>query len=191
MPAAGGESLWNVEFDDAVVAADAIIQGNAIAAAIARLEQRGAALKACELVGIGQAALDLTVAYAATRTQFGKPIGSFQAVQHHCADMQRDISITRLLARQACAALDESDQARREVSFAKAKASEAMPAVTRMAHQIHGAVAYYRDYPLELYYHRAIAAQAAFGDGLHHRRALAEMLESDMDSFRGDDRHDL
>ena len=63
--------------------------------------------------------------------------------------------------------------------MAKAKTSEAMPAVTRTAHQIHGAIAYYRDYPLELYYHRAIAAQAAYGDAGHHRRTLARLLRED------------
>ena len=75
--------------------------------------------------------------------------------------------------------------------MAKAKCSEAIPALTRMAHQIHGAIAYYRDYPLELYYHRAIAAKAAYGDVGHHRRALASMLRSDLDRFRGEQRHEL
>ena len=75
--------------------------------------------------------------------------------------------------------------------MAKAKASEAIPALTRTAHQIHGAVGYYRDYPLELYYHRAIAAQAAYGDAAHHRRALARLMREDLDRFRGDSAHAL
>ena len=75
--------------------------------------------------------------------------------------------------------------------MAKAKASEAIPALTRTAHQIHGAVAYYRDYPLELYYHRAIAAQSAYGDAGHHRRMLAGLMREDVDRFRGDHAHDL
>lgn len=191
MPASGGESLWTVSFDKVEVSPDAIVQGNGIADAIDRLAQRGAALKACELAGIGQAALDLAVEYAGQRQQFGVPIGSFQAVQHHCAEMFRDVCIVRLLARQACARLDTNRDARREVAMAKAKASEAIPAVTRLSHQIHGAIGYYRDYPLELFFHRAIAAQAAFGDALHHRRVLADMLASDPESFKGDNRHGL
>ena len=75
--------------------------------------------------------------------------------------------------------------------MAKAKTSEAMTALTRTAHQIDGAIAFYRDYPLELYYHRAIAAQAAYGDAGHHRRALARMLRDDIERFRGDRSHDL
>jgi alkylation response protein AidB-like acyl-CoA dehydrogenase len=75
--------------------------------------------------------------------------------------------------------------------MAKAKCSEAIPALTRIAHQIHGAIAYYRDYPLELYYHRAIAAQSAYGEAGYHRRRLSDLLANDPDTFRGNDRHEL
>ena len=75
--------------------------------------------------------------------------------------------------------------------MAKAKASDVIPALTRRAHQIHGAIAYYRDYPLELFYHRAIVAQAAYGNARHHRAALARMLVADMAMFRGDNPGDL
>jgi alkylation response protein AidB-like acyl-CoA dehydrogenase len=105
--------------------------------------------------------------------------------------MARDLQVCRLLAWQAAARIASGKPAAREVSVAKAKCSEAMPALTRTAHQIHGAIAYYRDYPLELHYHRAIAAQAAYGDARHHRAALARILRDDLDSFRGDGRHGL
>lgn len=192
MHAAGGESLWEAKFDNVAADADAIVgeRGGAWPH-IARLQMRGAAFKSAELVGIGQASLDLTVTYAKTREQFGGPIGRFQGVHHHCAEVYRDIQVSRLLAWQAAAALGNGLAGGREVSMAKAKCSEVMPAATRIAHQIHGAVAYYRDYPLELYYHRAIAAQAAYGDAGHHRRALSDLLIKDIDAFRGEDRHEL
>lgn len=192
MHAAGGESLWEAKFDNVAADADAIVgeRGGAWRH-IARLQMRGAAFKSAELVGIGQASLDLTVTYAKTREQFGGPIGRFQGVHHHCAEVYRDIQVSRLLAWQAAAALGNGLAGGREVSMAKAKCSEVMPAATRIAHQIHGAVAYYRDYPLELYYHRAIAAQAAYGDAGHHRRALSDLLIKDIDAFRGEDRHEL
>ena len=191
LPASGGETLWAIDFDGVAVEPSNVVAGNRVSGAMERMIQRGAAFKSCELVGIGQAVLDLSVEYASQRTQFGVPIGSFQAVHHHCAEMFRDVSVSRLLARQACAKLDTERDAQREVSFAKAKSSGAMPAVTRTAHQIHGAVGYYRDYPLELYYHRAIAAQAAFGDRLHHRRVLSDMLANEPERFRGNRRHEL
>ena len=70
-----------------------------------------------------------------------RPIGSFQAVQHHCAEMYRDLEVSRLLAWQAAASLGEGVAGAREVAMAKAKCSEAIPAVTRTAQQIHGAIA--------------------------------------------------
>ncbi len=192
MPASGGESLWQATFDNVMVDSDALVGDNGNAwDAIARLHLRGAAFKSAELVGIGQASLDLTVSYAKTREQFGGPIGRFQGVHHHCAEIYRDIQVSRLLVWQAAASLGEGLAGSREVSMAKAKCSDVMPAATRIAHQIHGAIAYYRDYPLELYYHRAIAAQAAYGDPGHHRRVLSELMRTDLDGFRGDNRHDL
>ncbi|MBM3526888.1 MAG: acyl-CoA dehydrogenase [Alphaproteobacteria bacterium] len=192
MPAAGGEALWEVAFNGVEVNADAIVSemGGAWPWAT-RLLLRGAAFKSAELVGIGGAALDLTVEYAKQRVQFGKPIGSFQGVQHHCAEMYRDLEVSRLLSWQASSSMGAGLAGEREVAMAKAKASQCIPALTRTAHQIHGAIAYYRDYPLELYYHRALAAQAAYGDAAYHRRTLARLLTSDKNSFRGADPHEL
>ncbi|MGN6572131.1 MAG: acyl-CoA dehydrogenase family protein [Pseudolabrys sp.] len=192
MPAAGGEALWEVEFKGVEVDADALVgeMGGAWPA-VARLLLRGAAFKSAELVGIGQASLDLTLSYAKERVQFGKPIGSFQGVQHHAAEMYRDLEVSRLLSWQASSALGEGLSGERKVAMAKAKASQCIPALTRTAHQIHGAIAYYRDYPLELYYHRALAAQAAYGDAAYHRRVLARLLTADMTAFRGQDAHEL
>lgn len=192
LKAAGGEAVWEVRFEGVTVDADSIVGevGDAWRH-VERLLLRAAAFKSAELVGIGQASIDLTLNYAKSRVQFSKPIGSFQAVQHHCANMYRDLEICRLLSWQAARSLGEGSAGAREVAIAKAKCSDAIPAVTRIAQQIHGAIAYYRDYPLELYYHRAIAAQAAYGDAAHHRRALARLLCADMDGFRGDDRHAL
>lgn len=192
MPAAGGEALWEVKFNGVEINADAIVgeMGGAWPWA-ARLLLRGAGFKSAELVGIGGAALDLTLQYAKERIQFGKPIGSFQGVQHHCAEMYRDLEVSRLLSWQASSAMGAGLAGEREVAMAKTKASQCIPALTRTAHQIHGAIAYYRDYPLELYYHRALAAQAAYGDAAYHRRTLARLLASDMNSFRGTDPHEL
>jgi alkylation response protein AidB-like acyl-CoA dehydrogenase len=192
MRAAGGEAVWETSFDNVAVDADAVVgEPGGAWPHVARLLLRGAAFKSAELVGIGQASLDLALSYAKTRVQFGRPIGSFQGVHHHCAEMYRDLQVSRLLAWQASASLGEAMAGDRKVSMAKAKCSEAMPALTRTAHQIHGAIAYYRDYPLELYYHRAIAAQAAYGDAGHHRRVLSNLLSKDLERFRGEDRHEL
>ncbi|MBI2847345.1 MAG: acyl-CoA dehydrogenase, partial [Chloroflexi bacterium] len=108
--------------------------------------------------------------------QFGRPIGSFQAVHHHLADMYRDIVTSRLLTYQAAWRLGEGLPAAKEVSMAKTKLNYAYPAVTRMAHQIHGGVGYYTEYDLELYYRRALAGQVGYGDAPHHRELIAKEL---------------
>ncbi len=192
LAATGGEALYEVTLTD-VDAQHQNVLGEPGCAwpHVTALHNRGACLKAAELVGIGQAALDLTLSYAKTRVQFGRPIGSFQAVHHHCAQMYRDLQACRLLTYQAATRLAEGWTATREAAIAKAKGSQAVPGITRLAHQIHGATGYYRTYPLELYYHRALAAQAAYGDVMHHRRRLARLLQLDLAGFRANDPHEL
>jgi 3-oxocholest-4-en-26-oyl-CoA dehydrogenase beta subunit len=85
-----------------------------------------------------QKALEMTVEYTALRQQFGKPIGSFQAVQHHAADMAIDVASTRLLAFEALAALEDDPAREKKVAIAKAAASRAVPEVTMLAQQLHG-----------------------------------------------------
>lgn len=188
---AGDERLYDVTFADVDIGAEAVL-GTPYEAwpAVQALLQRGACLKAAELLGLGQSALALTLEYAKTRAQFGSPLGSFQAVQHHCANMYRDLEACRLLIYQAATRLSEGMPAEREVAMAKAKASEAVPAITQLAHQVHGAVGYYRDYPLGLYHDRALAAQSTYGTARHHRRHLAKLLRQDPIRFRGRPQHD-
>ena len=83
-------------------------------------------------------ALDQTVAYAKVREQFGVPIGSFQAVRHHGANMAARVASARLLAFEALSALDRGRASDEQVALAKASASLAAPEVTMLAHQIHG-----------------------------------------------------
>jgi alkylation response protein AidB-like acyl-CoA dehydrogenase len=143
-----------------------------------------AALKCAELLGIGGRALDLTREVAGMRIQFGQPIGAFQAVQHHIADMYRVTEQTRVLTAQAVALLDNGQRAGREVSLAKIKASEGTIELLNLAQQIHGGVGYYTDYPLETYFRRTMAAQGAYGSARWHRRRLGGLLAADTDGFR-------
>ncbi len=98
----------------------------------------GRALSAVQCVGHMQQALDMTIEYAGIREQFGKRIGSFQAVRHHCANMLMRVSSARLLAFEALSGLDAGRVDPRQIAAAKAAASRAVPEVTMLAHQIHG-----------------------------------------------------
>lgn len=145
---------------------------------------RCALLKAAELLSMGQRALDLTIAYTCQRKQFGRPIASFQAVQHHCADMYRDVEATRVLVDQAFAGFEAGHPSTWEVAAAKAKASRSMMDVLERAHQLHGGVGFYVDYPLERLYRRGMVAQGAYGSARWHRRRLVQLLRDDPTRFR-------
>mmetsp|Transcript_3030 Transcript_3030/g.1720 ORF Transcript_3030/g.1720 Transcript_3030/m.1720 type:complete len:195 (-) Transcript_3030:1608-2192(-) len=139
-----------------------------------RISEKGAVAKCAELVGNLQAVFNMTVKYAKERRQFGKPIGSFQAVQHHCANMIIDVDGSRFITYQAAWKISEGIKA--EASMAKAWTSEASRRVTMLGHQIHGAISFCEEYDMHLYYRKAKACEIAFGDGNFHLEKVADQL---------------
>jgi alkylation response protein AidB-like acyl-CoA dehydrogenase len=132
---------------------------------------------AAELVGGMQRTLDITVEYAKTRKQFGKPIGIFQAVQHQCADMYLETESSRSAAYYAGWALQEkSPDATVAVSIAKMYCSDAARTVGNRGIQIHGGMGFTWENDLHLYYRRAKASETAFGDARFHRERIASMV---------------
>lgn len=138
--------------------------------------QWAAIAKCAEMVGAGEQVLEMSVAYAKERVQFDRPIGSFQAIQHHCANMLIDVDAMRYLTYEAAWLLSQGLPAEKEVSMAKAWVSEAIRRVTRLGHQIHGGVGYITDHDMQLYFRRGEAAAAFFGDARFHREAIACQL---------------
>ena len=136
----------------------------------------GAAGKCAEMVGGAQAVLDMTVEYAKQRVQFGRPIGSFQAIQHYCADMATDVEGSRYLTHQAAWRLSRGLPAEREVAIAKAWVSDAYSRVCAVAHQCHGAIGFTKEHDMQLYSRRAKAAEVAFGDSDHHLETVATSI---------------
>jgi alkylation response protein AidB-like acyl-CoA dehydrogenase len=136
-----------------------------------------AAALAAELVGGMQRILDITVEYAKTRKQFGKPIGMFQAVQHQCADMYLETESSRSAVYYAGWALEEnSPEAATAVSIAKMYASDAARTVGNRGIQIHGGMGFTWENDLHLYYRRAKASETAFGDATFHRERIARLV---------------
>jgi alkylation response protein AidB-like acyl-CoA dehydrogenase len=132
---------------------------------------------AAELVGGMQRTLDITVEYAKTRKQFGKPIGMFQAVQHQCADMYLETESSRSAVYYAGWALEEnSPDAATAVSIAKMYASDAARTVGNRGIQIHGGMGFTWENDLHLYYRRAKASETAFGDATFHRERIARLV---------------
>jgi alkylation response protein AidB-like acyl-CoA dehydrogenase len=133
-----------------------------------------AAALSAELVGGMQRTLDITVEYAKTRKQFGKPIGTFQAVQHQCADMYLETESSRSAVYYAGWALEEnSPDASTAVSIAKMYASDAARTVGNRGIQVHGGMGFTWENDVHLYYRRAKGSETAFGDATFHRERIA------------------
>ena len=167
-----------VEFDGVTVPASGTLGDVDIGwTNIDRALQRAAAAKCMEMLGGAQAVLEMTVEYAKQRVQFGRPIGTFQAIQHHCADIATDVEGSRHMAYQAAWRLAEGLPAATEVSMAKAWVSEAYRRVCALAVQCHGAIGFTKEHDLQLYTRRARAQEVAFGDARFHRELVAQALE--------------
>jgi alkylation response protein AidB-like acyl-CoA dehydrogenase len=138
--------------------------------------QKATAAKCAEMVGGAQAALEMTVKYAKERVQFNRPIGSFQVIQHYCANMVTDVDGARFITYKAAWELSEGLPATKDVAIAKAWTGEACGRVTLLAHQIFGAIGFTMDHDIHLYYRRAKAGEIMFGDGDFQRAIVANEL---------------
>jgi alkylation response protein AidB-like acyl-CoA dehydrogenase len=174
----GTRKLYEVSFEGVSVAeADALgADGDAGCALKGALEVATVALCA-EMVGGMQWVLDTTVEYAKTRQQFGRAIGSFQAVQHQCADMLLMTESARSAAYYAAWTLTENDPAASvAVSIAKAYCSDAYREVCNRGIQVHGGIGFTWEHDLQLYYRRSKSSETLYGDATFHRERIAELV---------------
>jgi len=155
--ASAGESVWRAD--------------------VARAYEFGALATAAQLVGAGQALLDAAVDYAKQRSQFGRVIGSYQAIKHKLADVHIALELARPLIYGAALSLaDRSPDTARDVSAAKASASDAALLAARSALQTHGAIGFTAEHDLSLWLLRVQALRPAWGDPVTHRRRVLEAL---------------
>ncbi|EKF22486.1 acyl-CoA dehydrogenase, C-terminal domain protein [Mycolicibacterium hassiacum DSM 44199] len=159
-PQISGETL---EFDDDPVPA------------IERLRNRAAVAVACDSLGLAEAMLARTVSYVKVRHQFGRPIGSFQAVKHTCADMYVEISICRQLIDAAVAAIvDDAPDVGVAAAMAKSHVCPAAVEIASKAMQLHGGIGYTWESGIHVYLKRATLNRALFGSPAAHRSQLAK-----------------
>ncbi len=170
--AIGGDPLYKVALEKVTfVPAAALDAGGDARALLNRALDHAAVLQASYAVGLCERALSLAVNHVSTREQFGRPIGSFQAVAHRCADMRIDIDACRYLALQAAWRLDQGGRADLDVAAAKAYINDAVRRVFTNAHQVHGAIGYSTEYDLQLFTRRAKAFELSLGStAMHHER---------------------
>jgi alkylation response protein AidB-like acyl-CoA dehydrogenase len=150
---------------------DVTPNGESWQADVNRAFQFGALATAAQLVGAAEALLTTAVDYAKQRTQFGRVIGSYQAIKHKLADVHIAIELARPLVYGAALSLQT-----RDVSAAKAAASEAALLAARSALQTHGAIGFTQEHDLSLWLLRVQALRSAWGDPQAHRRRVLEAL---------------
>lgn len=145
--------------------------------ALATMMDRAIGVLAMEQVGGAQACLDMSVKYAKDRHQFGRPIGSFQAIKHMCADMLVAVESARSAAYHLAWALDnDPDEVAVAVPLAKSYCGDAYFQAAADTIQIHGGIGFTWEHNAHLYLKRAKSSQLLFGDGASHRSELAERL---------------
>jgi len=153
------------------------VSGDGQAADVTRAYEFGVLATAAQLVGAGQALLDMSVEYAKQRSQFGKVIGTYQAIKHKLADVHIALELARpLVYGAALSVADQSADTARDVSAAKVAASDAALLAARSALQTHGAIGFTQEHDMSLSLLRVQALRSAWGDPALHRRRLLKAL---------------
>lgn len=154
---------------DSLSGSAALIARHALPLAPDCVHWLGALARSAQIAGAGAAALDLALKYGAERSQFGKPLSGFQAIQHYLADLAGVVASVDAIAMAACVGLDQRGMApvgrnaRFEIAAAKCRASEAVEKLTRLSHQVHGAIGFTYEYGLHFLTRRLWAWRAEFG----------------------------
>ena len=169
--------LARLEFD--AVAGRLIGSPGDAAAVLDRVLDVAAVALAAEQLGGAQRALDMAVGYAKIRHQFGRPIGSFQAIKHRCADLLLEVESLRSAVSYAAAAVAaDSDEVPVVASLAKAYGSETYFHVAAENIQIHGGIGFTWEHDMHLYFKRAKGNEVAYGDATFHRERVAQLLRA-------------
>lgn len=157
--------------------AELLGEAGAAEAGLTKTLELAAVALAAEQVGGAQRCLTMAVEYAKQRIQFGRPIGSFQAIKHKCADMLLEVESSKSAAYYAgWAAAEDNDELPLVASLAKSYCSEAYMHTAAENIQIHGGIGFTWEHPAHLYFKRAKSSELLFGDPSYHRELLAQRL---------------
>ncbi|MCH7983284.1 MAG: acyl-CoA/acyl-ACP dehydrogenase [Chloroflexi bacterium] len=174
MKHASGVPVSSLNFNEVEVSpSNTVATGGEAVAATEELVAAGGVARAAQLAGLARAVVDSTVKYTSNRQQFGRPVGSFQAIQHHLAEMAVAAKQVNHLAHSAAWSFTREDYSVRRAAQAKIAASEKIPALCWTAHQCHGAIGFTWEHDLHLYTRRALAWKTDFGDPAFHKAILA------------------
>jgi alkylation response protein AidB-like acyl-CoA dehydrogenase len=137
---------------------------------------QSAVAKCAEMTGGAEKVMDIVIPYAKGRKQFGRPIGAFQSIQHHCANMLTYAETIKYMTFQAAWRITKALSFKMEASICKAWASDSYRQVVALGHQVVGGVGFMEEFDLQLYFKQAKVAQQHFGDADFHRERVAEQM---------------
>ena len=173
----GGDKQCEVTFDKVRVPKENLLkkpgQGWSV---LNKVLHKAAVAKCCEMSGGAQRVIDMAVPHVKEREQFGRAIGSFQAVQHHCANILTFVDTSRFMSYQAAWRISEGLPYEKESSMCKAWVSDAYRQLLLLGHQVMGGMGFMEEHDLQLYFRRAKAAELAFGDADFHREIVAQQM---------------
>lgn len=178
-PLADGRSFGTLRLDDALVPRSGVAaSGSAALEALGRAFDHGCAIAGAELAGVMERSLEMSLEYLKTRVQFGKPIGSFQALQHRAVDLHIHQELASAVLEEALGVLDRGPAAPARAAAAsrvKARCADAAARITREAIQLHGAIGFTDEFDAGLYLKRALVLTAWLGSASWHRRRYARL----------------
>jgi len=181
-PLADGRSFGSLRLDDALVPRSGVAaSGSAAREALDRAFDYGCAINGAELAGVMDRALEMSLDYLRTRVQFGRPIGSFQALQHRAVDLHIHNELASAVLEESIAALDRDPVAAVRSALAsriKARCADAAARITREAIQFHGAIGFTDEFDAGLYLKRALVLTAWLGAASWHRRRYARLTHA-------------
>jgi alkylation response protein AidB-like acyl-CoA dehydrogenase len=177
LPNTAGYPLYATTFDAVQVGPEAVLgEAGAGWELLEPVLDRAAVLRAAQIQGAAERLLELSVEYASRRTQFGQPIGRYQAVQYLCSDIAIHSHLTSLFVRYAAGLLDAGLPAAKAVSQAKAHASRTARIAPERAHAVHAGIAFISDFDVQLFTRRCRHWELDLGDERYHRDRIAAAL---------------
>jgi alkylation response protein AidB-like acyl-CoA dehydrogenase len=177
LPNIAGYPLYALTFDSVLASGEAVLgQADQGWALLGPILDRAAVLRAAEIAGAGERLLELSVAYAHTRVQFGKPIGQYQAVQYLCSDIAIAAHLSLLFVLHAAGRADGGLSWQREAVMAKARASRAARLIARSAQDVYAGVAFMLESDIQLYTRRLKHWELDLGDDRFHRERITARL---------------
>ena len=175
-----GSCATKITFDTVALSSSELVgEGEGLWLALEQAMFRTAVAKCAEMVGACARIIEIAVEHAKERRQFGKPIGSFQAIQHHCADMLTDLDSARWMMYKTGWQIDEGLATRQDMAMTKAWCNEACRRILRSGHQVMGGIGYCEEHDMPLFFRYIRMAEAAMGTSDDHLDIVAKDVLSE------------